>query len=56
MLAFSFAAVVATASLANAATYKVTDTFIGPSFLSGFVHEAIGDPTHGRVKQVHILL
>ncbi|QRV90795.1 glycoside hydrolase family 16 protein [Ceratobasidium sp. AG-Ba] len=52
MLAFSLSALVATASLASAATYKVTDTFIGSSFLTGFVHEAIADPTHGRVNYV----
>ncbi|QRW04897.1 glycoside hydrolase family 16 protein [Ceratobasidium sp. AG-Ba] len=46
MLAFSLSALVAAASLASAATYKVTDTFIGSSFLTGFVHEAIADPTH----------
>ncbi|KAG8730200.1 hypothetical protein FRC12_020421, partial [Ceratobasidium sp. 428] len=49
---FSLAAVVATASLAQAASYKVTDTFIGSSFLSNFVHEAMADPTHGRVNYV----
>lgn len=32
------------------AVYSVTDTFIGPSFLTGFNHEAIADPTNGRVK------
>ncbi|CAE7094276.1 unnamed protein product [Rhizoctonia solani] len=42
----------AAASLARAATYGVSDTFIGTSFLSGFRHEAISDPTHGRVNYV----
>jgi len=31
-------------------TYTITDTFIGPSFLTGFSHQAISDPTHGRVN------
>jgi hypothetical protein len=33
----------------NAATYKVTDTFQGASFFSGFTFFAQADPTHGRV-------
>ncbi|QRV76433.1 glycoside hydrolase family 16 protein [Ceratobasidium sp. AG-Ba] len=53
MLAFSFAAAAAAASLAQAATYKVSDTFIGSSFLTGFDHIAIADPTHGRVNYVN---
>lgn len=35
--------------------YSVTDTYIGPSFLTGFDHQTFGtdiDPTHGRVKFV----
>ncbi|KAG8960023.1 hypothetical protein FRC03_007136 [Tulasnella sp. 419] len=36
-----------------AATYGVSDTFIGRGFLDGFVHEAITDPTHGRVNYVN---
>ncbi|KAF8708398.1 glycoside hydrolase family 16 protein, partial [Rhizoctonia solani] len=51
MLALSLATLAA-ASVARAATYSVTDTFIGSSFLSGFTHEAIADPTHGRVNYV----
>ncbi|KAI0799792.1 putative laminarinase [Irpex lacteus] len=35
-----------------AATYSLSDTYQGSSFLSGFVHEAIADPTHGRVNYV----
>lgn len=31
------------------ATYGLVDNFVGSSFLSGFQHQAIGDPTHGRV-------
>lgn len=34
---------------ALSATYQISDTFIGTSFLDGFSHEAISDPTHGRV-------
>ncbi|KAG8947716.1 hypothetical protein FRC04_010490 [Tulasnella sp. 424] len=33
--------------------YSVTDTYIGPSFLTGFDHQTFGtdiDPTHGRVN------
>ncbi|KAI0087574.1 putative laminarinase [Irpex rosettiformis] len=37
---------------AFAGTYSISDTYIGSSFLSGFVHEAIADPTHGRVNYV----
>ncbi|QRW19509.1 glycoside hydrolase family 16 protein [Rhizoctonia solani] len=51
MLALSLATLAA-ASVVRAATYSVTDTFIGSSFLSGFTHEAIADPTHGRVNYV----
>ncbi|KAG8691660.1 hypothetical protein FRC09_011564, partial [Ceratobasidium sp. 395] len=52
MFALSLAAAAAAASLARAATYSVSDTFIGSSFLTGFNHEAIADPTHGRVNYV----
>lgn len=35
----------------NATTqWSLSDTYIGSSFFSGFDHEAISDPTHGRVK------
>lgn len=30
-------------------SWTLADTYIGPSFLSGFEHEAIPDPTGGRV-------
>ncbi|KAG8697450.1 hypothetical protein FRC09_007865 [Ceratobasidium sp. 395] len=52
MFALSLAAATAAASLAQAATYSVSDTFIGSSFLTGFSHESIADPTHGRVNYV----
>ncbi|CAE6419931.1 unnamed protein product [Rhizoctonia solani] len=51
MFALSFATL-AVASVAQAATYSVSDSFIGSSFLTGFTHEAIADPTHGRVNYV----
>ncbi|EUC65412.1 family 16 endo-1,3(4)-beta-glucanase from glycoside hydrolase, putative [Rhizoctonia solani AG-3 Rhs1AP] len=51
MFALSFVTLAA-ASVARAATYSVSDTFIGSSFLNGFTHEAIADPTHGRVNYV----
>ena len=35
-----------------AATYDIEDSYVGSGFLGGFVHEAISDPTHGRVKYV----
>ena len=34
---------------AFAATYQLTDHHVGSDFLSSFIHEAISDPTHGRV-------
>jgi hypothetical protein len=34
---------------AFAARYGLSDNWIGAAFLSAFVHENIGDPTHGRV-------
>lgn len=34
---------------AFAATYSLSDTFQGNSFLTQWSHEAISDPTHGRV-------
>lgn len=36
----------------SGATYSLTDSFVGPSFLSDWVHQAIKDPTNGRVKFV----
>ncbi|KAK7692230.1 hypothetical protein QCA50_003855 [Cerrena zonata] len=35
-----------------AATYQLSDNHVGTDFLSTFVHEAIPDPTHGRVNYV----
>ena len=34
---------------AYALIYSATDTYIGKDFLSSWTHEAISDPTHGRV-------
>ncbi|OJT14334.1 hypothetical protein TRAPUB_9125 [Trametes pubescens] len=39
-------------SSALAATYPLKDSFVGQGFLSGFSHQAIPDPTHGRVNYV----
>lgn len=36
-------------SSALGATYPLKDKFVGQDFLTGFSHEAIADPTHGRV-------
>lgn len=33
----------------RAATYSLSDNIVGTDFLSAFTHEAIADPTHGRV-------
>nr|BAC67687.1 putative laminarinase [Phanerodontia chrysosporium] len=35
-----------------AATYHLEDNWVGSAFLSTFTHEAIADPTHGRVNYV----
>ncbi|KZW03327.1 glycoside hydrolase family 16 protein [Exidia glandulosa HHB12029] len=48
----ALALALASPSLTMAASYSVSDTFIGSSFLSGFDFEAISDPTHGRVQYV----
>jgi hypothetical protein len=37
------------AGSANAGTYKVTDSYHGASFFSGFSFFSQVDPTHGRV-------
>lgn len=34
------------------ATYHLTDNHVGADFLSSFSHQAIADPTHGRVNYV----
>ncbi|TCD62347.1 hypothetical protein EIP91_007045 [Steccherinum ochraceum] len=52
---FPFTLAVAAASVAPtalAATYSLSDNHVGSDFLSSFVHEAIADPTHGRVNYV----
>ena len=50
MLALLLVAALATSTLAT--NYCLTDEFIGKDFLVGFEHEAIDDPTHGRVTYV----
>ncbi|KAB5592242.1 Endo-1,3(4)-beta-glucanase [Ceratobasidium theobromae] len=52
MFVLSFALIATAVSVARAATYTVSDTFIGSSFLTGFNHESIPDPTHGRTNYV----
>ncbi|GJE87869.1 glycoside hydrolase family 16 protein [Phanerochaete sordida] len=42
----------ALAPSAYAATYHLSDNWVGSAFLSAFTHEAIADPTHGRVNYV----
>ncbi|THH11275.1 hypothetical protein EW145_g754 [Phellinidium pouzarii] len=39
-------------SLVSAASYGLSDNFVGSGFLSGFSFEAIADPTNGRVNYV----
>lgn len=34
--------------LAHAAVYTLSDAYVGESFLTGFQHQNIPDPTHGR--------
>ena len=34
------------------ASYTLSDNFVGSGFLTGFEHEAIADPTNGRVNYV----
>ena len=36
----------------SAATYSLSNNFVGSDFLSAFNWEAIADPTHGRVNYV----
>ena len=40
---------------ANCIEYTIRDTYVGEGFLSGFTHQAISDPTHGRVQYVSAL-
>ncbi|KAG8957680.1 hypothetical protein FRC00_003644 [Tulasnella sp. 408] len=39
-----------TTQAAATGAYKLSDSFVGPSWLTGFDHMAIEDPTHGRVN------
>ncbi|KAL5508546.1 hypothetical protein ACEPAH_6165 [Sanghuangporus vaninii] len=39
-------------ALVPATSYSLSDNFVGDGFLSGFEHEAIADPTNGRVTYV----
>ncbi|KAH9913698.1 endo-beta-glucanase [Epithele typhae] len=40
------------ASSSRAAFYTISDSYKGTDFLTGFIHENITDPTHGRVTYV----
>lgn len=37
----------------HGATYHLSDNIVGTDFLNEFTHEAISDPTHGRVNYVN---
>jgi hypothetical protein len=51
---FATFALSAALSLAPAiSAYTLTDNYVGSSFLTGFDHQAIADPTHGRVNYVN---
>ncbi|KAL5510983.1 hypothetical protein ACEPAG_3702 [Sanghuangporus baumii] len=41
------------AGIAYGATYSLSDNIVGRTFLSEFSHQAISDPTHGRVNYVN---
>lgn len=45
----AFLALACLVSPALGAAYSQTDSYQGSDFLSGFAHQAIADPTHGRV-------
>lgn len=36
--------------ISEAASYKLSDSYVGSSFYNGFTAQAIADPTNGRVK------
>lgn len=44
-----FAFLAAILPTAFAATYSLSDSYVGQDFLTKFTHEAIADPTKGRV-------
>jgi hypothetical protein len=50
MRSFTSIAILSLAALKGAlATPTLQETFTGDNFLSNFDHQAIADPTHGRV-------
>lgn len=49
MHATSFAILASCVSQALAATYALSDNHVGPTFLTAWEHQAISDPTDGRV-------
>ncbi|KAB5591106.1 Endo-1,3(4)-beta-glucanase [Ceratobasidium theobromae] len=50
----SFSTITTAVSLARAATYAISDTFIGPSFLTGFNHQVISVPTHATAQNLNL--
>lgn len=49
MLSTRLAALLTLVVSSQAATYHLSDNIVGTDFLDEFTHEAISDPTHGRV-------
>lgn len=47
-LRLSIAAALSLSSVVLGEVYTLTDNFVGDNFLTGFDHQAIEDPTHGR--------
>ncbi|EKM54269.1 glycoside hydrolase family 16 protein [Phanerochaete carnosa HHB-10118-sp] len=52
MHATSFAILASCVSQALAATYALSDCYVGAAFLAAWQHQAIPDPTNGRVNYV----
>lgn len=38
-----------------AATYTLSDNYVGADFLTAFEHQAIADPTNGRVSVISVM-
>lgn len=52
---FTTSALLSLAAGQAAYAYTLVDNFVGPSFLTGFDHQAIADPTNGRVSVASFL-
>ncbi|EKM57336.1 glycoside hydrolase family 16 protein [Phanerochaete carnosa HHB-10118-sp] len=52
MRATSFVILASCVSRALAATYTLSDSYVGAAFLTAWRHQVISDPTHGRVNYV----